>query len=307
MHSENNETSILVVITDHSRKPNIVDDTRTQLREEAIPVRVSWFSWDELLERLNELDVDQLQPQHEPLVGQLERALTDEGYGKQFSELIDFDDDTIERFTKQQDQLIGLVQDLDRLAPEIGLERYSLGRAELHHWGGSKSLSSLSKSYNPLAPEDIMVSFVPEGFSDYLEERSTSSAFPGVHLHLLGSAVEVGIHLRPNKNEGHRQALLESSEYFISLVREHDLTLFSMWNSWGISNEHTDPDEIEEILTDNGLSADDGYKQLLFGWRVEYQKDGADFVKKILDHLEFAFHISWVENRELFHPGYSEE
>jgi|GEM_PF-4322370 hypothetical protein len=301
------ETIHLVVITDHSREPEAVSNARSRIRDEDFSVDVPWLSWDGFLGRLNDLDPDRLQPQQEPLVGQMVRALTGEGYGKQFSELIDFDDDTIGRFTKQQDQLVGLIQDLDRLAPEIGLERYSSGRMELYHWGGSKSLSSLSKSYNPLAPENIMVSFVPEGFNDHPEESGTSSAYPGVHLHLFGSTVEVGIHLRPNKNEGHRQALIESSERFISLIREYDLTLFSLWNSWGISNEHKDPNEINEILTDNGLSADDGYKRLLFGWRVEYQDNGADFVKEILEYLELAFQISWVENRDLFHPGYSEE
>lgn len=301
------ETAILVVVTEHSREPDTVADARRRLGEDDISIDVRWLSWDQFLNRLEELNNDWLRPQHEPLVNQLERALTDEGYGEQFSELVDFDDEVIERFLHQQDQLVGLIQDLDRLAPEIGLERYSSGRMEIYHWGGSKSLNSLTNSYNPLAPENMMVPFVPEGFEDHPEGRGTSSGYPGVHLQLLGSAVEVGFHLRPNENEKHRQRLLESSGQFVSVAREYDLSLFSFWNSWGISNEHHSPEEIGATLTEDQLSADDGYKRLLFGWRVAYQDDGSAFVKEILDHLETALQFSWGENRELFYPGYSEE
>ncbi|MFD1646023.1 hypothetical protein [Haloarchaeobius litoreus] len=297
----------LIIITDHSREPSIVADVRGRLQDEDLDIDIVWFSWDEFLSRVKELEPDHIQPQHEPLVSQLEQALSNEGYGEQFSRLLEFSEEEIERFKEQQDQLIGLIQDLDRLAPEVGLERYSSGRMEIYHWGGSKSLGTLTNSYNPLAPENIMVSFVPEGFSDHPEGRGTSSTYPGVHLHLFKPVIEVGIHLRPNKNEQHRQVLIESSEKFVSLAREYDLSLFSFWNSWGISNEHHNPEEIEEILTDNRLSADDGYKRLLFGKRINYQEEKTGFVKKILDHLELAFQFSWVENRELFYPGYNEE
>ncbi|QSG14359.1 hypothetical protein [Halapricum desulfuricans] len=301
------EPVVLVVVTDHSREPDVIADAKRRLGEDDLSVDIRWISWNQFLERLEELDRDKLQPQHEPLVDQLERALSDEGYGQQFSELVEFDDELVDRFINQQDQLVGLIQDLDRLAPEIGLERYSSGRMEIYHWGGSKSLHSLTNSRNPLAPENMMVPFVPKGFDDHPEGRGTSSGYPGVHLNLLGSAVEVGFHFRPNENEQHRQKLLESSEQFVSLVREHNLSLFSFWESWGISNEHHSPEEIEATLTEEGLSADDGYQRLLFGWRVEYQGDGSAFLKEILDYLSIAFRLSWRENRELFYPDYSEE
>ena len=152
-----------------------------------------------------------------------------------------------------------------------------------------------------------MIPFVPEGFDDHPEGYDISSGYPGVHLDLFESTVEVGFHLRPNKIDRHRQQLLESSDQFVDLAEEHDLSLFSLWNSWGISNEHHRPEEIERVLTEEQLTEDNGYKRLLFAWRVEYQGDGPEFVREILDCLETAFQFSWVENRGLFYPGYSEE
>ncbi|SDQ40424.1 hypothetical protein [Natronobacterium texcoconense] len=298
---------ILIVITDDVNEPEIVEETREKLSQESVEVRVEWLSWNDLLARLDEIDTNDIKPQHEPLAKQIRRALEAEGYGSQFTELLHFEEDEIERIQRQQDQIISLIQDLERLAPEIGLSRYSSGRKEIFHWGGRKSLSSLSKSYHPLVPQDIMVPFVPSEYDDFPEERGTSSAYPGVYLNFFEQTVYVGAHLRPNKNEEHREALLNSNQEFAAVAEEHDLTLYSMWNSWGISNTHKDPEEIETVLTEDRLLPDEGYKRLLFGWPLTFEENGQAFVEEILEALGRVHEFSWESNSNLFHPSVASE
>lgn len=161
------QSSRLIVITGVTRKPQEIVSAEETLTSEGVQIEVSWTNWHEIEQRLSNISPNDVKPQHEPLAKQLQRVLSEEGYGPQFQPLADLPPEFVEVFKKQQDNIVGLIQDLDRLAPDIKLSRYSKGSAEMFHYGGRKSLTSLSKSWHPIAPEDIVIPFIPPEFEDF--------------------------------------------------------------------------------------------------------------------------------------------
>lgn len=297
------QPSKLIVITGVTRKPEEIVSVNDELSSEGLQVEVSWTNWHEIEQRLSNISTEDVRPQHEPLAKLLGRVLSEEGYGPQFQPLADLPSEFVEEFKEQQDHIVGLIQDLDRLAPEVELSRYSKGNSEMFHYGGRKSLTSLSKSYHPIAPEDIVIPFIPPEFDDFPGgEYNDQASFICVHINLFKSSVRVGAYLCPRGTDPHFNVLVDKADIVEQICHDFELKLYGLWNRYAVENVHS-PDEVGEVLSE-GFNVDDGYKRIIVGREISC--DHPDSVSEVLDLLELVRGYSWENNREIFYPNYSE-